>query len=52
MNLSFALTLLGWRLGTFDVRLDVDQNSAVAAHPAVDSAVKRISRSWVRRMAS
>jgi hypothetical protein len=51
MSIVFGLTLFGWRLGTFDVRIDIDRPSGTA-HPVVDSAVKRVTRRWVRHMAS
>lgn len=52
MNVTFTTTLFGWRIGTFTIRLDIDERTMAAASPSVDGAVKRISRNWARRMTS
>jgi hypothetical protein len=50
MNITFGLTLLGWHIGAFTVRTDLDRDTAAAARPVMDGAVKRISRRRAARM--
>jgi hypothetical protein len=52
MNIGFKLAVFGFTLGTFDVRIDIDKAAASAINPVVDGYVKRVSRRWVRHMAS
>ena len=51
MSIVFGLTLFGWHIGKFDVRIDLDESRAMT-QPVVDGAVKRITRRWVRHMAA
>jgi hypothetical protein len=51
MNIGFKLAVFGFTLGTFDVRIDIDQD-ANPTKQVVDKAVKRMSRRWVKHMVS
>lgn len=51
MKIGFVLNIFGWQIGTFDIRIDLDQ-TITADQPVVDRSVKRITRAWVKRMAS
>jgi hypothetical protein len=52
MNITLSLNVFGWRIGAFDIRVDQDPSAVVAGQPALDGYVKRISRRWVKHMAS
>lgn len=52
MNISFVFALFGWRIGTFNIDITVKPDQVSAVEPLVDRGVKRISRRWVRHMAS
>jgi hypothetical protein len=51
MTVAFNLTVFGWHISTFNIRIDIDPG-ITTPEPAVDRMVKRISRRWVRSMAS
>jgi hypothetical protein len=50
MSAQFNITVFGWRIATFDLRLDIDQ--AAAVQQTVDGVVKRASRRWGKHMLS
>lgn len=50
MTVQFALNVFGWRISTFDIRLDIDHTTT--PQPFVDRGVKTLSRWWTKRMAS
>lgn len=51
MTIRLVLTVFGWQLGTFDIRIDLEPDTnAGAAHPVIDRGVKRVSRWWTARM--
>ena len=50
MTATFKLAVFGWTIGTFDVRIDIDQ--AAAVQQTVDGVVKKLSRRWTQRMTS
>ena len=50
MTMHFKLSVFGWTIGTFDVRIDIDQ--AAAVQQTVDGVVKRASRRWGKHMLS
>jgi hypothetical protein len=50
MSAQFNITVFGWRIATFDLRLDIDQGTAV--QQTVDGVVKKLSRRWTQRMTS
>jgi hypothetical protein len=52
MNIVFGLNVLGWHIGTFDVRIELDAEVPQAAKPVIDRGVKRMTRWWTGRMAS
>jgi hypothetical protein len=51
VNITFTLAVLHFQIGTFDIRVDIDQPIAIT-QPAIDRGVKRVSRWWTRHMAS
>lgn len=51
MNITIALDIFR-RVPTIGIRVDFDPGAAIAAAPVVDGLVKRVSRRWVRHMAS
>jgi hypothetical protein len=51
MNITFNLDILGWRISTFDVRIDLDKGNDITK-PVVDRGVKRMTRWWTEHMAS
>lgn len=51
MNITVALDIFR-RVPTVSIRIDLDPGPAIAAAPAIDGWVKRVSRRWVRHMAS
>jgi hypothetical protein len=58
MTATFKLSVFGWTIGTFDVRIDIDQAAAVqqtvdgVVQQTVDGVVKRASRRWGKHMLS
>jgi hypothetical protein len=52
MTATFKLSVFGWTIGTFDVRIDIDQAAAAAAQPVIDGVCKKLSRRWTARMTS
>jgi hypothetical protein len=52
MTIAFNLTVFHWRIGTFDIHIDIDPATVAAAQPTVDRGVKRITRWWTGHMAS
>jgi hypothetical protein len=50
VNAQLNITVFGWRIATFDLRLDIDQ--AAAVQQTVDGVVKKLSRRWTARMTS
>jgi hypothetical protein len=51
MSIVFGLTLFGWHIGKFDVRIELDEARPVT-RPVVGGACKRLSRRWVNAMTS
>lgn len=51
MNITIALDIFR-RVPTIGIRIDLDPGTAIAAAPAIDGWVKRISRRWVGSMTS
>ncbi|WP_168710581.1 hypothetical protein [Mycobacterium intracellulare] len=51
MNITIALDVFR-RIPTIGIHIDLDPGVALATAPAIDGWVKRISRRWVRHMAS
>jgi hypothetical protein len=51
MNIGFKLNIFGYTLSTFDIRIDIDKDTAAAvAQPVIDGAIKKVSRRWVSRL--
>jgi hypothetical protein len=52
MTIAFRLNVLGYHLGTFDIRIDMDATPTALTQPVVDRGVKRMARWWTERMCS
>lgn len=52
MNITFKLSVFDYRIATFTVRLDIDQDPTSVAAPVVKNVVKGFSRGWFKRMVS
>jgi hypothetical protein len=52
VTISFKLNVLGYRLGTFDINIEMSETATTFTQPVVDRGVKRMARWWTERMCS